>query len=257
MTTNRVACLGVLALMALGGAKLSCGGGGDGRTGLGVGAASVTNPPPRPFGQQRIEVFHPTFVGWSFGGSFACDRNGEPVMVQIWDGVVDPCTETPPEGSRVMMVETSTIDPGPVSFGETCTGPRSAGAFFGIVQGGVLFVQRAPLGSVSFLGLDEDDVLEGTFSAQFSEGFGATTGGFRAEVSCVQFPFVLPVGGTGGTLPPGATVPPGVTQPPTGGQPTGGQPPGGTNGGTTGGTSGGVPPPPAGGGAPTGTAGNF
>lgn len=245
MTTNRVACLGVLALLALGGARLSCGGGGEGRTGLGIGAASVTNPPPRPFGQQRIEVFRPTFVGWSFGGSFSCDPNGEPVMVQIWDGVEDPCTETPPEGARVMMVETSAIDAGAFSFGETCTGPRSAGAIFGVVQGGVLFLERAPLGAVSILGLDEDDVLEGTFSAQFPAGFGATTGGFRAEVSCVQFPFVIPIGGTGGTTPPGSTVPPGGTPPPNGTQPTGG----GTNTGTA--------PPPVGGGAPTGRAGNF
>jgi len=204
MRTVRVAMVGLAALTALTAGRISCGG--EGSEGFEEGTATVTNPPPRPVGAQQNELFNPTFVGWQFGGSFACDPNGQPVTIQIWDGVADPCTETPPEGARVVVLEASGVGGGSFLVGQACTVPRSAGAMFGIVQGGTLFVQRATQGSMAVLALDANDVLSGTFSVQFPTTFGPTVGGFNADPTCLQLPPIVPIGG--GTTPPGGTPPP-------------------------------------------------
>src|SRR5690606_21893687 len=116
------------------------------------------------------------------------------------------------EGARVVVIEVSGVTAGNFLVGEACTQPRTAGAFFGIVQGGTLFVQQATRGSMAVLGLDADDVLEGTFSVQFPTGFGFTTGGFNAGAECLQLPTVVSIGG-GGPAPPGTPNQP----PPVGG----------------------------------------
>ncbi len=170
------------------------------------GTATVTNPPPPPQGSQLAKIFETTFVGWQFGGAFNCDPNGRAVMVQIWDGVFDPCREAPPEGARVVVIEVSDTSAGSFEFDQVCSGPHSAGAVFGIVQGGTLFLQQAIEGSVSMLGINDDDVLEGAFSVRFPDAFGFTQGGFTAEPHCLQnTPTVGGVGNgtTGGVGTPG------------------------------------------------------
>lgn len=217
MRTVRVAMLGAVALVMLSAGSVSCGG--DGTTSMEVGTASVTNPPPRPVEPQRNELFNPTFVGWQFGGGLACDPNQFPVTVQIWDGVTDPCTEIPPEGARVVVIETSSVTAGNFLVAEACTQFPTARAFFGIVQGGTLFIQQASTGSMAILALDAEDVLDGTFSVRFPTGFGFTTGGFSAPAECLQLPVsVVPIGGTGGPTPPGT---PGQPPPVGGGTNTG------------------------------------
>jgi len=164
-----------------------------------VDTAVVSNPPLPPNGVQQGRPFVPSFVGWQFGGTFDCDENGQPVMVQIWEGVEDPCFEIIPEGARVVVLEFSDVRAGPFNFGETCSGPRSAGAIFGEVQGGMMFTSRASQGASSLQGLDVNNVLQGTFSAQFRNSVGFTSGGFRVAPHCLQFPFPsTQTNGTGG-----------------------------------------------------------
>lgn len=162
---------------------------------LPVDTATVTNPPLPPRGVQQGRPFEPTFVGWQFGGTFDCDPNGEALMVQIWEGIEDPCTQVLVEGARVVVLEFSDWRAGNFNFGNTCNGPRSASVQFGTVQGGKLFIQDALEGSSALLGLDRDNVLEGTFSVRFPTSVGFTSGGFRVAPHCLIFPF--PVGGIG------------------------------------------------------------
>lgn len=166
-----------------------------------VDTATVSNPPLPPQGVQQGRPFEPSFVGWQFGGSFECDPNGQAAVIQIWEGVDDPCFELLQEGARVLELEVSDVLAGTYELAGVCTGPRSAGALFGTVQGGMLFLQRAEEGSVSLMGLDLNNVLEGAFSARFPTSVGFTSGGFRIAPHCLQLP--LPVGGVGGGGTPG------------------------------------------------------
>ncbi|AKU92290.1 hypothetical protein [Vulgatibacter incomptus] len=147
------------------------------------GTATVTNPPAPINGQ----AFHPTFVGWQFGGAFHCDPNRQAVTIAIWEGVTDPCTQIAPEGARVVFIETSAIDAGTFPVEVTCNAPRTAGAFFGIVQGNALFTQQAIDGSVALLGLNDENVLQGSFSVLFPNtisGTSVTSGSFNTAARC-------------------------------------------------------------------------
>lgn len=120
------------------------------------------------------------------GQPIPANQNGTfPTVVEIWEGVPDPCNiDRLPEGARVLRIELSDIASGTYNVVRQCVGGRSAGAVFGQVRGGQLFLAQATSGSIAILGLNADDVLQGTFSLAFPGLSGITSGGFAATARC-------------------------------------------------------------------------
>jgi len=166
-----------------------------------VGTASVS---PVPRGGDPWET---DSLAWQFGGNLACGttppgtptqpgqapvENPMPAVVEIWDGLVDPCTDELEEGTRVLRIQVSDVSAGTYPVAQGCVGPRTARVLWGEVRGGALFFIEGQEGSVTLLGLDDDDVLEGAFSVRFADT-GFTSGGFRAAVACLAVDRFLPV----------------------------------------------------------------
>lgn len=137
------------------------------------------------------------FVAWQFGGGVQCASLGPgvpgqvplenplPTVVEIWDGVFDPCTEDPEDGARVLRIELSAESAGTYQVAPQCIDQRTARVTFAEMRGGRLFGLTASDGTVTLQGLDANDVLQGAFSVRFGDA-GFTSGGFRTDSACLE-----------------------------------------------------------------------
>jgi hypothetical protein len=154
-----------------------------------VGTAEI-NPPPVD------GPWETDYLAWQPGGELGCGgavppvgglpaERPEPFVVEIWEGVDDPCGTTPASGSRTIRLSLSDLVPGTFTVAPTCTGPLSAGAsirrFLGAQEEGRLALE----GTVSITGISADDVVDGVFSVRFDGDLAFTSGGFRAPLGCV------------------------------------------------------------------------
>jgi hypothetical protein len=153
--------------------------------------ASVVNLPPLT--PPILETFHATFFGWSFRGRVSCHTDARPIAIAIWEGITDPCTQTPNEENRVVFFEVSDILAGQYTIANACQAPpnqeatadRIARGFFGVVRGNRLVTQQAVEGVVTLQGVSLGDNVAGTFSVRFSGSSGFTSGTFRLRAACL------------------------------------------------------------------------
>lgn len=168
--------------------------GGDERP---VDTADLSPVPDIRNDRQGGEAWSTDFVGWQFGGGIQCVglgpgvpgqiplENPLPTVVEIWDGIADPCSELPEDGARVLRIELSSETPGTYQVAQQCVDPRTARVTFAEMRGGSLFGLVASEGTVTLLGLDANDVLQGAFSVRFGNA-GFTSGGFRTSSACLE-----------------------------------------------------------------------
>jgi hypothetical protein len=154
-----------------------------------VGTAEV-NPPPVD------GPWETDYLAWQPGGELGCGgaippvgglpaERPEPFVVEIWEGVADPCAEVPPSGSRSIRLSLSDRIPGTFTVATTCTGPLSAGATLRRFAGAQEARRLGVEGTVTITGISPDDVVDGVFSVRFDGDLAFTSGGFRAALGCV------------------------------------------------------------------------
>lgn len=165
-------------------ATTACDFNGDGTVDLTPGA-TVVNPPP--LDPPIFSPFEATFFGWRFGGAVSCEQRARPIAIAIWEGITDPCTQTPEEESRVVFLEVSDITAGTYAIEPACPVgvTKIARGTFGVVRGQRILVQEAEEGQVTLQGVSIDDTVAGNFSVWFSGETGFTSGSFRLQASCL------------------------------------------------------------------------
>ena len=157
------------------------------------GVAEVDRPPDD-------EGWVTDFLAWQPGGEMACRPapgppgteplpdagEPEPVVVEIWDGLVDACTGRPESGNRSIRLSLSDRIAGTFTVSTVCSGPLSAGAVYRTFPGAQERRRVAVDGTVTVTGIAPDDVIEGAFSVLFEGDAIFTSGTFRAAPGCVS-----------------------------------------------------------------------
>ncbi len=191
-----------------------------------VGTADFSPVPEFGFGAEPL--WNTDFVGWQIGGSLNCAgtvpggnpatgggsnpapvTDPIPIIVQIWDGVEDPCGETLDEGDRVLQIELSDVSAGTYNAGIDCVGPRTARITYGKVIGGRLFTRTGVEGTVSVIGVEgridpeDETVIAAAFNVRFGApisdpGLGTVIGGNLPAGGIPPVQGQTPATGTGG-----------------------------------------------------------
>ena len=155
-----------------------------------AGTAEVNTPP-------TDEPWATDHVAWQPGGEMACPPGPPPIgapapaepspfVVELWDGLLDPCADSPAPGNRSIRISFSNRQPGTFTVAPTCTGALSAGALTQRFLGPQEERRIALEGTVTITGISSDDVVDGVFSVRFEGDTAFTSGGFRAAPGCVS-----------------------------------------------------------------------